>query len=153
MNAFDYQNGRLKYRTLNDFGVDIILKTDIVIINGNSATGKTLLVNSIREQKDNEDANGISEYSFGNIETIRKKDELGRLNFSKKGNLYIIDRADIILKDRSIVDNIYFDTSNKYIIMARCNLGFNLSPNYYAEMLCDNNVLSIRYYFDYEGWR
>ena len=151
MDAFDYQNGRLKFKALNDFNVDVILKTDIVIINGNSATGKTLLVNSNREQKENEEANGVSDYSFHNVETIRKKDELGRLNFDKEGTLYIIDRADIILQDRKLVKEIYFDTHNKYIIMSRCNLGFNLSPNYYAEMIYENNILSIKYYFHNES--
>ena len=152
MDAFDFSNSRLKYKALNDFCVDIVLKTDIVIINGNSATGKTLLVNSIREQKENEEANGVSNYSFRNIESIRKKDELKKINFENEGNLYIIDRADIILNDKELVKNIYFDTKNKYIIMARCNLGFNLSPNYYAEMIYENNTLSIKYYFDHEGW-
>lgn len=148
---YNFDSGRLvaNYRNIVSFNLDI--RKPITQIYGDSATGKTLLVNFIRNEKRNSkfNAGGINDLSnifvFDDIVTESDLSDI-------KNSLIVIDRCDLILS-LNIVDFIVEDKSNNYLLFSRTSLPLGLSPNYYGEFVhdFDNNII-ISYKYSEVSW-
>lgn len=148
---YNFDSGRLvaNYRNIVSFNLDI--RKPITQIYGDSATGKTLLVNFIRNEKRNSkfNAGGINDLSnifvFDDIITESDLSDI-------KNSLIVIDRCDLILS-LNIVDFIVEDKSNNYLLFSRTSLPLGLSPNYYGEFVhdFDNNII-ISYKYSEVSW-
>lgn len=148
---YNFDSGRLvaNYRNIVSFNLDI--RKPITQIYGDSATGKTLLVNFIKNEKRNSkfNAGGINDLSnifvFDDIVTESDLSDI-------KNSLIVIDRCDLILS-LTIVDFIVEDKSNNYLLFSRTSLPLGLSPNYYGEFVhdFDNNII-ISYKYSEVSW-
>lgn len=148
---YNFDSGRLvaNYRNIVSFNLDI--RKPITQIYGDSATGKTLLVNFIKNEKRNSkfNAGGINDLSnifvFDDIVTESDLSDI-------KNSLIVIDRCDLILS-LNIVDFIVEDKSNNYLLFSRTSLPLGLSPNYYGEFVhdFDNNII-ISYKYSEVSW-
>lgn len=148
---YNFDSGRLvaNYRNIVSFNLDI--RKPITQIYGDSATGKTLLVNFIKNEKRNSkfNAGGINDLSnifvFDDIVTESNLSDI-------KNSLIVIDRCDLILS-LNIVDFIVEDKSNNYLLFSRTSLPLGLSPNYYGEFVhdFDNNII-ISYKYSEVSW-
>lgn len=148
---YNFDSGRLvaNYRNIVSFSLDI--RKPITQIYGDSATGKTLLVNFIRNEKRNSKFNAGSINDLSNIfvfDDIVTESDL----FDIKNSLIVIDRCDLILS-LNIVDFIVEDKSNNYLLFSRTSLPLGLSPNYYGEFVhdFDNNII-ISYKYSEVSW-
>lgn len=150
---YNFNSGKLiaKYRDIVRF--DLEIRKPITQVYGESATGKTLLVNFVKNEKKNDKFNvSCEENIVSNIavfdETFCKKDISSITN-----SLIIIDRCDLILTD-DIVDFIATDTRNHYLLFSRTGLPLEISPNYYGEFVWDkrSNTISIYYKYSEVSW-
>lgn len=148
---YNFDSGRLvaNYRNIVSFNLDI--RKPITQIYGDSATGKTLLVNFIRNEKRNSKFNAGSINDLSNIfvfDDIVTESDLSDI----KNSLIVIDRCDLILS-LNIVDFIVEDKSNNYLLFSRTSLPLGLSPNYYGEFVhdFDNNII-ISYKYSEVSW-
>lgn len=143
--VYSYEENYLKIKAPN-FNFNLNLRAPITVICGNSATGKTLLLNTIHEvQKFRQDA-GLAARNpvivFFGDETIE---------FEDVEQLVIIDRGDFCLTDE-ICDKIRNCKRTKFLIMARGLHNLGLTPNYYAELVRSNTELSLHYKFSERLW-
>ena len=117
------------------------------IIKGNSGTGKTFLcdrIDRIKKQKDN-----MSQYDVENI-VVLNTDNIDKLpNYRNK--LIIIDEAELLLSDKD-VEIINTDNSNRYLIISRCLMGIDLTPNHQADLVLEDGVTKLKYRFNVKGW-
>lgn len=152
--CFDWNKNILKISDMSGNEFELKFKDLKTIVNGDSATGKTLLCSIIRSYMDdmNDDLNKV--YDTSNIVLLDKNNMQYIKNMKDK--LIIIDRADIIL-DKDTVEAINIDWGiNKYLIFSRKPLGINLSPNYYA--IFENtsrengNIVRLKYLCNIGGW-
>ena len=139
----------IKYRDIVEF--DLILRPHITQIYGDSATGKTLLVDCIKMEQNNYKNNtSIAKYDTSNIKVFDSNMTIYDLKSINNG-IIIIDRADLFL-DKSVIEYISSDTKNQYLVMARAGLNFGISPNYYGQFVKDNNKVTIQYDYSIKGW-
>lgn len=133
-----------KYETI----FNIRLHGGITIINGESASGKTLMCSRIKDIQ--KDKNKIAQkYSADNI-FIVNDDNIDKLS-QQRNKLIIIDRADILLsnKEINIINN---DMHNRYLIFARRPLGIKVTPNHFATLVKQENEIVTQYEFNVKGW-
>lgn len=131
----------------------IELRDRITIILGDSATGKTLLVSTMRKVKqgilsnnDFDDSALSSVYIFSDNDLV---DSLKVLN----NKIIVIDRADIVFNVQpSLMDLIKFDYNNQYIIIGRGNFDLDLTPNNFATLKTIDGVVLTDYSFNEKGW-
>lgn len=127
-----------------DVSFDLELRGGIVLIGGDSGTGKSYLVNLVNDR--------IEEGAISDDEicVVHKDNEKGFRQCKNK--LVIIDRADDIL-DQDDVDFINQDMYNQYLIMTRHRFEFFVSPNYIATLQHDsNNHFTLKYMSSLKGW-
>lgn len=147
--CYSWDENRIRFETQLGVKFDLELKGNKTIVCGKSATGKTMLVNTIKEYSGGYNSPELRRYNTDNIIVVSKENKQ-RINEYHK-QLFIIDRADLILsaEDIEVINN---DTDdNRYLIFARKPLGIYLSPNYFAELI-DEGGIRIKYLFDVEGW-
>lgn len=150
---YDYDSGKLvaKYRDIICF--DLEIRKPITQVYGDSATGKTLLVNFIKNEKKNVRFNmSGDEDTVSNIvvfDDMFCKNDIAQITKS----LIVIDRCDLILTE-DIVDFIVGDRNNHYLLFSRTGLPLGISPNYYGEFAwdSDSNTISIFYKYSEMGW-
>ena len=162
--AYDYDSGKLKFYA-NRCNYDLDLPRDIVILTGDSGTGKSLLVSNIREKKQFELIKYSTDISFKNIECydlstndIRNGTDdtyddysyqsvfsLSIDNLKNKNRcLIIIDNADIIVT-RELMEYITNDTNNKYLLIGKAIRSLKPYIDNYGELYLDKGVFKIRY--------
>lgn len=149
--VYDFDNGKLiaKYRDIVSF--DLELRKPITQVYGDSATGKTLLVNYIKNEKRN---NKFNNEEINDLSNIIVFDDIFDVSAMSKVTHYliIVDRCDLILTS-NIIDFIASDRNNNYLLFSRTGLPLGISPNYYGEFICDdNNVISIFYKYSEVSW-
>lgn len=149
--VYDYESGRFKasYRDMVSF--DLNIREPITQIYGDSATGKTLLVNYIKNEKRNSNFNNLDRDALKNVfafdDNLFVKD-LSRIERS----LVVIDRCDLLLTS-DILDFIVSDRKNHYLLFSRTGLPLGLSPNYYGDFVVnEENKISILYKYSEVGW-
>lgn len=147
-NGFDFESGKLIVNSGN-MHFDLDIRKPISQIVGNSATGKTWLVNYMQNDRKSGVSNGIS--YFRNVYTVTSVEETKILKGVTK-SLILIDRGDFILVD-NLVSKIRADRKNTYLIFARGGYSFGISPNYYGEFeMKESGVVVIKYMFSEKGW-
>ncbi len=146
--CYDWDKNLLYFEDKNGCIFNIQLKGKKTIIYGDSGTGKSLICSKIKDFQ--EDSNvGYRPYTANNIIIIdnRNIDLIGR----GSNNLIIIDRIEKVLTD-DLVLKINTDRENRYLLIGRKALGIDISPNYYGELIQNNNLISIRYKYNIGGW-
>lgn len=128
------------------FSVDIELKQSMTIIEGNAATGKTLLYNTIYKQlafNKNSDFICIDYNDIIKLNDVYIADKIDKAN----NKIIIIDNANNVLKSKKILNAIQNDMRNYYILLGR-SLPVYSSLSSLAEILITNNTISIKYLFE-----
>lgn len=148
MQIYNWDKNRIyfidKYETI----FSISLHNGITIINGESASGKTLMCKRIMDIQ--KDKNKIAQkYSADNI-FIVNDDNIDKLS-QQRDKLIIIDRADILLSNKEI-NIINCDIHNRYLIFARRPLGIKVTPNHFATLVKQGNDIATQYEFNVKGW-
>lgn len=130
--------------------LDIELRGSVMIIMGNSATGKTLLYNTIADCLDAERLTGKKYISSAlPFKLINFRSENIHI---EDGFLYIIDNADIVI-DKSISDAIMLHREHsRFIIFGRDSYNLDLSPNYFGELYQDGDTIRTKYKYSDRGW-
>lgn len=148
MDIYNWDENRICFTDKYDNKFNIELRGQITIINGDSASGKTLLCSKIRDmQKDKNKL--MQKYNSDNI-FIFNEDNKDKLS-QQRHKLVIIDRADILLSDKEedIIDN---DRYNRYLIFVRRPLNIEVSPNHLADLVRHGNEITAQYEFNVRGW-
>lgn len=141
---YNMEKNLIDFKDVNDNKFYIQLKGKKTIVGGETATGKTLLVNSIKMLIDNKNI-GMTDYIANNVFEVTS-DNLDKLS-KQKDKLIVIDRADIIL-DKDTIKIINEDDYNTYLIFARAPIGIYLSPNYFANLVNNNGTIELKYRFN-----
>lgn len=135
---------------------DIELRGNLVVVKGDSGSGKTYFFNSLKTAKqigldvsvhgmDLKQVHFLDSYSNDLVDLIS-------LFQSTSDKLFIIDDADNVLTDE-VASYMGWDLSNQYLVFARGGWSFNISPNYYARMVKKGHTRVLRYSFEAEGWK
>lgn len=153
--CYDWEENTLKLETSTGFKFNLKIKGKKTIVQGESATGKTMLCNTISQLQKSLNSKELSRYDFDNILIINQNniEEIRTANHK----LIIIDRADLILRlNEPIIEFINSDRSekNRYLIFSRVPLGIELSPNYFADMIVneEDREITLHYKFNVKGW-
>lgn len=146
--CFDLETNRLLLDTVGGIKYDLQLRGVKTIVNGDSATGKTLLCDSI--QKLMEDDNVEVPYDVSDIFILHRYNREDLVKQSNK--LVIIDRAERQLTSE-LIEHINSDRGfNHYLIFLRKPIGICLSPNYFAHFKMQQDVVTLEYQYNVEGW-
>ena len=126
-------------------------RRDLTIVTGDSGTGKTYITEFLNE------AMGADSYlDDGRTEGIfilDRKNKISFINGDVKHCLVIIDRGDIFLGDKGILDAINRDYgNNRYLIFMRKSVDIRATPNNIAEVVNNNGTLELYYKYNVEGW-
>lgn len=149
---YNWEEDTIKFTDKNGLSYDLQLKSPITVIDGASASGKSLMINRILELQEYEDNDPLRLYNTSNIYIFNNKREDFK-HLKLKGKLIIIDRADLVLKDLDI-KYINADSDNRYLIFCRKPIGLSISPNHYGELVCQDKKSQIRisYTFNESRW-
>ena len=134
----------IKYKHLIYIGdkvkFDLELSNDIVVIQGDSGVGKTLLCEAIRVEQEKKEKNMYQDIK---IIDIRNKKNIKTI-LRGKNNLIIIDNADLILTD-DLQYQISRDFNNQYIIMGRKEYDFHIPLFSFGELYIKDDEIKINY--------
>jgi predicted ATPase len=152
MGKYDYNSGVFQDEVRGGITFNLVIRTPITQITGESGTGKTFLVNHIKNvlasfRYNSDDGLNAIAFDSTNIDTLT----IDKLK-SVKGYLIVIDRCDLLLTDEKVIEFIKQDRNNHYLLFSRTALPLGLSPNYYGEFSLDGNTISIFYRFNEQGW-
>lgn len=145
--AYDYDSNRVYFRRKSGHTYDLSLRGNITIVNGLSASGKTMVCNDIQSIRDLNSE--LIEYDVSNIRLITSStDKIDDSNI-----LYIIDKAERILTD-DLCKRIVACNNARFLIFTRLAHNLGVSPNHFGEFVKneDGSLISIRYYFNEKGW-
>lgn len=129
---------------------DLELRPSITIIEGDSGTGKTMLIDTIKDLQAAEQLTGRKyldtdrNIQFLNFDTVN--------DLSAENTFYIIDNADILLTDKlskAIIRNRF---NSRFLIFGRRSYNLGLSPNYFGEFYDDNGVIRVKFEYSELGW-
>lgn len=147
-----YLRDRVLKLNLPEVRFDLSLRYGITVIDGESSTGKSLLVNKVRKCL-SADALSGSSYVDSNREIVCiDYTNFKEISIDGVNKFFIIDNADIVMSEEyiSAIRNTVPD--NLFLILGRGSYGLGLSPNYFGEFYDDNGVIRIRYDFNAKGW-
>ncbi|SES28768.1 hypothetical protein SAMN04487884_12711 [Butyrivibrio fibrisolvens] len=141
-NEIDFKLPGMKYKYALKF------KGRKTIVSGKSATGKTMLCNTLKEILDYQ-GTAAKDYDASNV-FVLNTDNKDRLREQSK-KLIIIDRGELQIDDE-IKDFINRDRKNRYLLFLRQPKGINLSPNYFADMEQQKGAIVLSYRYNEQGW-
>lgn len=142
---YDYENNSILFTRKSGHTFDLKLRKGITIIDGASASGKTLFCNDIRVLKDLNPK--VTGYDLSNIEFITGSNDV----IDDRNILYIIDKADRILTD-DLCKRIVQCNHAQFLIFTRLSYNLYVSPNHFGEFVSHGNTISIYYEFNEKGW-
>ena len=148
MEIYNWDENKISFEDKYGIKFNIQLRGQITIVNGSSASGKTLMCSRIKDiQKDKN--NIAKKYNSDNI-FIVNDDNIDKLA-DQKHKLIIIDRADMLLseKEEQIINS---DVYNRYLIFVRRPLNIEVSPNHFADLIKREQEISTQYEFNVKGW-
>lgn len=145
--VYDWDSRILSITGKNGISYELCLRKDIVIVSGESASGKSMLCGLISDVKS--DKNPVISNDVSNI-VILSGDNLSLLSGYEK-KLIIIDEAHLLLKEEHVE---YINTSEnvRFLIFDRVPIGLNVTPNGKADLVCKNGVFQLKYRYDVKGW-
>lgn len=127
------------------------LRRNKIQIIGNSATGKSMLIDLVQIYKQMDLANNTS--CAKNVYVVSEYRELKYAVDNLKKCLIIIDNAELLFdSSKDSIDMARWDEKNQYIIISRVAYGLGISPNNYATLFNDNGVLKLSYLYNQKGW-
>lgn len=147
VDLYNWNTKMIQYEDKKGLQIELDLRGRIIVVDGDSGTGKSYLCQIIRTIQE---SFGNSEYNVDNIVLINKMNKSSLRDYNNK--LIIIDRAELLLNEDD-TNYITMDGRNRYLIFARYPIGLGISPNYFAKMIRDNKKLYLEYYIFAEGWR
>jgi hypothetical protein len=125
---------------------ELELRGNVTIIDGDSATGKTLMC-QMSKQMIAKGKKSLIVYDTTNMSAV----SIDVLK-TYKNKLIIFDDADVTVQGK-LLEFILNDKRNYYILFRRNNYDVKLSPNYYAEIVkCKDKVRRLKYHFEKVGW-
>jgi ABC-type dipeptide/oligopeptide/nickel transport system ATPase component len=166
MTAYDSQTNKL-YLSTNNVTFDIQLRGLITLVEGDSATGKSLLCNVITKLQKAVKGNTAIVSTDGDVPIVEnilcidyqyegsEADLINLLSSQEhKNKLIIIDNADTILYGKpNVVQFINLDRRNTYLIFSRGFLEFDVSVNYVAVFIPkEDKLIELHYIHSIEGW-
>lgn len=148
---YDYESNILDIST-EDISYYFTLRRNVVQVKGDSATGKSLLVEIIGQYKERDRIN--KKNYAGNIFIVKELSDILDLKhkYDFKKCLIIVDNAEFLLSEKGAVDIIRNDVYNQYIIMSRITCGVCNSPNNYATLKRDGKTIELKYMINEKGW-
>lgn len=142
---YDYDSNSLLYTRKSGHTFNLKFCNGITIIDGMSASGKTLLFNDIKSLKNLNFK--IAEYDVSNIELIENSD----VCIKDDKVLYIVDKAERILTDKLCSDIVSCKYS-RFLIFTRVSHNLHVSPNHFGEFNTVDGITNIKYLFNEKGW-
>lgn len=127
---------KLKYANLE---IDLEFKSELTIICGDSAVGRTFIYNLLSEEPSKD------KIIFINYLTPSDILEYIVLSGKIKNRLIVIDNADILLSEERVVNGIRNDNSNQYIVMMRKYDSLAKSQKNIARLIRRENRLVLYY--------
>lgn len=127
---------KLKYANLE---IDLEFKSELTIICGDSAVGRTFIYNLLSEEPSKD------KIIFINYLTPSDILEYIVLSGKIKNRLIVIDNADILLSEERVVNGIRNDNSNQYIVMMRKYDSLTKSQKNIARLIKRENKLMLYY--------
>ena len=154
-NIYSFDTKSLDFETVEKPAFHLHLRGRIVVVGGNSGTGKTLLCNRVTElQTLGKTSSKVP--NNGNIRVFTQDNAVSDLAAIKtlRDMLIIIDEADILLAGSpDIVEFINSDCKkNHYLVFSRGLIDLRVTPNYCAELAETDRVVTLKYATDYAGW-
>ncbi len=107
---------------------DFNIKTGIVLIGGESGTGKTMFYTALSMQAL---VNRDTQFAF--FDCLNSND-IGNIIKMLKNKIIVIDNADVVL-NKELANYIIRDDSNQYIIFGKIHTRFNLGREYRAHLV------------------
>jgi len=150
MYDFNPDSGRLFAKRADGLTFDLDLRKPLTIIQGDSATGKTLLCNLIEEDNVSQDEPAVQVLNYKDRGRRNRLDII----YDTTVKLFIIDNADVLLIDNTeLLDYINrIDHLNQFLVFSRC-IKFRRTPNYFGTLEMDgSNVIRIKYVTNVAGW-
>ena len=118
----------LNYTTMYGVSVQIPLLDTIIVIGGNSSSGKTFIKDTAPEFYNDEKTALIEVFDYKRTVDLSVMKAL-------RNRLIIIDNADILLSENEDVSNfINTDTNNQYLLFMRDDNDVDFSVDNYAEL-------------------
>lgn len=143
--VYDYNSNILDFTRKDGIRYKLNLRGSITVIDGNSGTGKTLLVSELFHlKKSGENLTGLD---LSNIVILKSFED--KIEDEKK--LYILDRADKVLND-DMCDTICSCKNAHFLIFARGSYNLGISPNHFGTLQRNENNISIVYDFNEKWW-
>ena len=142
---YNYKENRLEVKTDDVFDFDLVLRAPITLIRWESATGKSLLVNSIEQIQQ---ARKINDWTTDKVVIFTTNKVI---DFEDEKQLIIIDRGDLCLTE-NICEKIRKCQETRFLIMARGSYNLGLTPNYVANLVQENGIVKLQFEFSERLW-
>ena len=147
--CYDWEKNILEFEDVNGNRYFLKFKGNKTIVQGESASGKTLICSMLKDYIDDNNID-LKPYDAGNIFML-SKDNIDKIE-KQINKLIIIDRAEFIL-NKETIDFINQDRGiNRYLIFLRKPMGIELSPNHFAILTKHEDVINLTYEYNELGW-
>lgn len=135
---------RYNINNWNDIEIDLIFKTGLTVIRGDSSVGKSVIYNMFSA-----DAGAGNVFNFNvvhiDVGMVENNIDIESIIKKAKNSLIIIDNGDIVISD-NMRGYISTDENNQYIIMSHSVMGYTFRSKYNsAKMIFKNNRLTLKY--------
>ena len=117
------------------FSYDLVFDDRIILVGGNSGTGKTVLYEMLEDLRLTDEYKAIKLFNY-------KSDNISQSIKQCKNNFIVIDNADILIDD-DIRRFINFEFSNQYMLFLRNCDGLNVSDKSFKVLQLDNNKITL----------
>ena len=131
-NQMIYKNITFK---ADPFSYDLVFDDRIILVGGNSGTGKTVLYEMLEDLRLTDEYKAIKLFNY-------KSDNISQSIKQCKNNFIVIDNADILIDD-DIRRFINFEFSNQYMLFLRNCDGLNVSDKSFKVLQLDNNKITL----------
>lgn len=117
------------------FSYDLVFDDRIVLVGGDSGTGKTVLYEMLEDLRLTDEYKAIKLFNY-------KSDNLFESIKQCRNNFIVIDNADIMIDD-DVRRFINFEFSNQYMLFLRNCDGLNVSDKSFKVLKLDNNRITL----------
>lgn len=127
-----YNNIRFK---AHPFSYDLVFDDRIILVGGDSGTGKTVLYEILEDLRLTDEYKAIKLFNY-------KSDDFLEAIKQCRDNFVVIDNADILINDE-VRRFINFEFSNQYMLFLRNCDGLNVSDKSFKVLNIDNNKITL----------